>query len=645
MKTIEGRPSPRTSENALGLTSLDRPPVDAAEFLASTDVFRGLSGDALADIGASVEWLQALGGQVLFREGEPGDAVYIVVSGRLIAYVHAVEGGERRLREIGRGGNVGEIALLTDEPRSASVRAVRDTTLARLSRARFVELLARHPDAMQPLTRTLARWLSHSHRAPSRGMAAGTVALVPLAPDVPLDALATQLCEVLAAQGRTLRIDAGFVARQMGAAHLEQASVSAWLDELEIAHRFLLYQGDSGASEWTRRCVRQADRRVFVGMARGDPREAQRVLARLLGDTGGDGSREELVLLHAQRTPADTAAWLKLRPFAAHHHVRVGDARDLGRLARRLTGQSIGVVLSGGGARGFAHIGVLRALEEAGIPIDRVGGASMGAVVGALYASGLSPAELVEANRIWQRENPHRQVTLPMISLVSGEVGTKIAGQLFGDRRIEDLWLDYFCVSTDLSESRLAVHHDGPVARWVLASASIPGVSPPVLSDGGGLLVDGALLNNLPADVMAHLEEGYRIAVDVASAEKLSAEDYAEAGSLWTRLRMLGASVLTLAAPPRVPNIFKILYASTLVSSRSLSERFRDEVDLYLSPPVSSFGIFDWQALDRLAEVGFRYARAQLAAWEGAAALRVLGGVGKESRSRSGRRRLRGDAE
>jgi NTE family protein len=603
-------------------TALVAPPDDPQAFLASTDMFSGVSDAVLHDVGAICEWLHALGGQVLFREGESGDAVYLVVSGRLVVYTTAADGSEQRLREIGRGGNVGELALLTDEPRSANVRAVRDTMLARLSRSRFQELVARHPGAMLPLTRTLARWIREPQGSRSRGVATTTLAFVPLGHDVPIGWLAASVRDALAAQGSALHVDPSFVDRHIsaGAAAADERSaqhdrVSAWLDKLEMENHFLIYQAENGSPAWTRRCIREADRIVFVARAHGDRREARRLIAQLLGDAERGGAREELVLLHTgQAAPSGTAAWCTLRPFSGHHHVRTADARDIERLARRLTGRSVGVVLSGGGARGFAHIGVLQALEEAGIPIDRIGGASMGAIIGALYASGLSPAEVVEVNRLWAQENPLWKVTLPLISLVSERAGAHLAEQAFGDRRIEDLWLDYFCVTTNLTRSCLNVHRDGPLARWALASASIPGIAPPVLSDRGELLVDGGLLNNVPADVMASLDEGFRIAVDVCPPEKLPVGDYARASSPWLRLQMLGATIVPFASSPRVPNIFSILYATAMVGSQRLSERFKNEVDLYLKPPVTGCGIFDWHALDRLVELGHRYAAAHIAA-------------------------------
>jgi CRP-like cAMP-binding protein len=160
------------------------PPPDGLATLAAAPLFAGLGDDALAEVAGDVEWLLLPGGEPLFRRGDPGDAVYVVVSGRLRVLGDEGDASWPVLREIGRAENVGELSVLTGEPRSATVRAVRDTVLARLSRERFDGLVARHPQSMRQVTRILARWLTQPARARCRGRVA-TVAVVPLTADPP----------------------------------------------------------------------------------------------------------------------------------------------------------------------------------------------------------------------------------------------------------------------------------------------------------------------------------------------------------------------------------------------------------------------------------------------------------------------------
>jgi predicted acylesterase/phospholipase RssA len=274
------------------------------------------------------------------------------------------------------------------------------------------------------------------------------------------------------------------------------------------------------------------------------------------------------------------------------------------------------VVLSGGAAKGFAHIGVLRALEEAGVPVDQIGGTSMGSVIAAQYAAGATPGEMLELNRLWASHSPLRDLTLPVIALVSGTSGLALLERMFGDRRIEDLWLDYFCVSANLTHSHVVVHRDGLLRQWVRASVAIPGIVPPLRLENGDLLVDGAVLNNLPADIVRGLGAGCVVAVDVTPPEALPTDDYVDQPSTWQQLRLLRSALLPFGAPVRSPTIFSILYRSVLTASRSLSERLKGEVDLYIAPRVDGVGFFEWKALERIAELGFREARQRLEGWE-----------------------------
>lgn len=599
------------------------PPDDARRLVRGSELFGKLGDAALDEVVEALEWLHVDGGETLFRQGDHGDALYLVLSGRLRVVVTRDDGSEGVVREVGRGENVGELAMLTEEPRSATVRAVRDTDLARLSRARFEQLLLRHPQAVMQLLRMLATWVRRSNAPLPRGRIV-TVTVVALEPGAPVDWLVRQLTEVLSDEGPTLVLDAAAVDRALfaGAANLadddsRHGILTSWLDEREARSRFVVYVADVALPAWTRCCLRQADRILLVARAAADWRDTARTVDLLTVRDRGE-AREDLVLLHEPDTaaPRATADWLDLRPVMAHHHLRRGVRRDVERLARRLTGTAVGLVLSGGGARGFAHIGVIQALEEAGIPIDRVGGTSMGAVIAAQYAAGLDTHAMLELNRLWQERNPLWDLTLPLIALVSGRAGLKILDTMFGDRRIEDLWLDFFCCSTNLSRSELAVHRVGPLARWVRASISIPGIAPPLRLDNGDVLVDGGVLNNMPADVMRLLGSGRTIAVDVALPDAMVMDPHdGDMPSPWQLVRGLVPFGTTTRA--RTPTIFAILERTTLVASLSLSRRLSREVDLYLSPPVSRFGSFEWAALERIAATGLEFARERIAEWRG----------------------------
>jgi NTE family protein len=265
------------------------------------------------------------------------------------------------------------------------------------------------------------------------------------------------------------------------------------------------------------------------------------------------------------------------------------------------------VVLSGGGARGFAHIGVVRALREAGIPVDLVGGTSMGAIMGAGVAFGWDHAEMIERfRRAFVQTNPLSDFTLPLVSLVSGRKVGRLLRHEFGEVPIEDLPLPFFCVSSNLTSGRLAVHQHGSLWRWLRASLAIPGVLPPVFH-GGEVFVDGGAMNNLPVDVMRELGRGPVVGVDVGSDRTFGAElDSVEMPPLWQWTSWLRGR-------KRRPNILQILWRAGMVNSAAATAGQRGQTDLLLQPPLAEIDLLDWKSFERAIDIGYRHACERLA--------------------------------
>jgi NTE family protein len=349
---------------------------------------------------------------------------------------------------------------------------------------------------------------------------------------------------------------------------------------------------------------------LVVARAGRVPRQRRTLLGVHQPLAGSERGRLELVLVHPAETalPRETAGPLAMHPFVAHYHVREGVGTDLERVVRQVAGEAVGLVLSGGGARAFAHIGVTMALEEAGIPVDRVGGVSVGSILAGQLASGHPASRLADLNRgRWRMD-----YTVPLLALLAGRRAAEATYAWFGDQQIEDLWLPFFCVSVSLTSSRLMVHRDGPLQQAVLASTAIPGVLPPIAWNGQ-LLVDGALLNNLPVDVMRSTGGGPVIAIDCSAAVDASLQPPVD--GLPSRWRLL-LNLFRRSGQAPAPNILRILQRSTLVPSAGLAMRLRAESDLYIAPPVSGFDFFDFRSLDRIVEHGYRYAVEQLPAWK-----------------------------
>jgi NTE family protein/lysophospholipid hydrolase len=571
--------------------------------------------DALHEIDRQVSWRTLRGGEVLFRAGDAPDGAYVLVSGRLRVSVVAAD-GERTVGELAPGETVGELALLTGEPRTATVCAIRDSELAHISDEAFLRLIAGRPTALRQVGRYVVermRLESDGRRTASRAVKA--IAIAPASPGVSLERFTAELVRALGALGRVRWLSARHVDSELGQEGIAHAApdtpadtrLSHWLGELEAAHEFLLYETDPELTSWTVRALRQADHVLLVA----DPARTPGPLALVDTQHGADRS---LALLHPKHESifSGTARWLEALDVFAVHHVREQHLLDFARLARLMAGRAVALVLGGGGARGFAHIGVVRAFEELGLPIDLVGGTSMGAIIAGGVAMGLRSGDLLQECQ--QRFSRIFDPTLPLVALLAGRRVREALEAGFGGREIEDLPIPFFCVSTDLSHARETVHERGPLWRAVRASISLPGVLPPVAQDGS-VLVDGGLLNNIPVDVMLRRARGgHVIAVDVSPEEDLAG---AEQGSgelsgwrvLWQRLNPF------LRDEQAAPHIASVLMRSTVVASLLRSRDRLEEASLYLRIPAADWRLLDFRSIEAIAERGYSAATGPLREW------------------------------
>ncbi len=597
--------------------------------LARSGLFAGLPASELARFDRESNWIRLRGGDTLFQQGDAADDMYVVVRGSLEVLVAGRTGHARLVDVLGPSASIGEMALLTDEPRSATVRAIRDSELVRVPKVEFLRLLEEHPRTAVELSRTLVRRLRQTTAAPRVLRFTRTLALVPAHADgIPLD-FSQQLADSLRLADDTVLVlssadvdaELGVGVAQTASADLANGRLLDWLNEREDRFRYVIYACDTGLTPWTQRCLRQADLVLAVAHAHGDPepRDVERALARP-ASSGAAPARYELVLLHESSAsrPSGTLRWLHERrtaSLAAHHHVRLGHAGDVERLARSIAGASLGLVLSGGGARGFAQIGVMRALEEQELAIDMVGGTSMGAYMAGLYALGHDIATITEVSRKgFVGYQVASDLTMPMVALMRGGSTVKLVQAMFGDVQIEDLWIPYFCVSSNLTRAEVVVHDRGPLWLWARASSAIPGIAPPVPYNGD-LLVDGGVLNNLPADIMRERCRGSVIAVDVGAPVELRAtpgDDGAELSG-WPHLTR---ALNPLDKRPPFPNILRILSRTATLGSVHDQEAMRDVADLYLHPPTQAVDPLNWKVIDDVVDIGYRDAYDKIAAWK-----------------------------
>ncbi|HEY4137936.1 MAG TPA: patatin-like phospholipase family protein, partial [Casimicrobiaceae bacterium] len=477
--------------------------------------------------------------------------------------------------------------------------------------------------------------------------APATIAVAPAGNGAPTRYVAEQLAEQLSKRGHTVRLTSERFIQALGAmnaiqpgdeantasllakftptgiftAGLDDASIVEWLDAQEAEHEFVIYECDPEFTPWTARCLRQADRVVLAASAPADP-QMSRVEARLYQQQSkGRRAATELVLVHARdaKMPERAEVWLVDRPVSAHHHIREGNQSDIARLTRLLLGDGVGIVLSGGGARGFAHLGVLRALEECDVPIDSIGGTSMGAIIGGLAACGYSHEERMERARFgFGNHPPDKDYTLPIVAINHGGRSNTMLRSMYGDVLIENLWTPFFCVSTNLTRAMPRVARSGPLWKWVRASSSPPGLAPPVFDDGQ-LIADGGILDNLPVGVM-RATSGMRVTIasDVGaigdSLRDLPQWDGVSGWAvLWQRLR--GANADRQSGRSGVPSLAEVLMLTSTINSVPAGLEARRLADLYLAPPPPDVKFMEWKAIDRVVDAGYRYAIERVREW------------------------------
>jgi NTE family protein len=557
-----------------------RQPESTEQFLARVPMFAGLSAPMRAALARRARVVRVAAGDWLFREGDAGDAMYVVRAGRLQL---SRDGGS--VRELGRGIALGELSLLTSSPRSASVRAARHSELIAIDRDDFQRLLQDAPELALALTRVLGDHLRESRPvAPDVRPLPSTIALIALDAGVPVTDLAARLADALRWHGRVAVLD-GREVEPPPPGTTPAAAYGPLLDRAEgEGDRVLLVAAATAPDEpWTQFCLQQGDRLLAVAheaMPAGAPPRLE-----LRGC--------DLVAYDVAPGSGVLAGWAESLDPLETHALPHGPELDAGvaRIARRLSGCSLGIVLSGGGARAFAHIGVLEELTAAGVVIDRVGGVSMGAFVGAMFASGMDADEMdAHCYEEWVRRRPLRDYTLPRHGLIRGARVAAMLERVFGTLAIEELSRGFFCASADLRAGQLVVSRSGPLADSIGLSLCMPVLAPPQVR-GRQLLVDGSLIDNLPMATMAALGEGPLIAVDVKASFDRDGRTKARQGEI------------------RTPSLAETLTRVLLLASANTSAAAARYADLTIAPQSDGVGLLEFHQLDRAREAGRRAAR------------------------------------
>ena len=535
------------------------------------------------------------GGKRLFQPGDPADVFYMLRSGRL-AVTRQHEGRAPQVLGVIRPGEpVGEMALIVGGEHSATAVALRDSWILALPRDLFMLEARRRPGVMGELaslavTRSRQLLGAGSERGGSNAASEPSVfGLISLTPEAPARPLAERLAQKLRAEGRTVAV---IGAEGLGMSAEEGSAV-------EDAHDIVLMVAEADQPDWRAVCDRQVDQHMLVGRAGLRPPAPTPSHPRA-EEHRSEGRSVDLVLMHPHDhyLGRDGQAWMDAAGAQRLFHLRDGAPSDLARLARVIAGTSVGLVLSGGGARAYAHIGAVRALREAGQPIDFIGGASMGAIIGAGVAMGWDDRELDARMRAsFVDSSPVGDISFPMISMSGGKRVRMRLREQFGEREFADLELPFFCVSSNLTTGLPRVHRSGRIHRALRASSALPGVLPPVIEEGD-VLVDGGILRNLPTDVMRETQRGPVIGIDVALTDELNADDVARPPSLWKWI----ATGQWRKGPP----IVSLLIRSATVTTHREFAAAREASDLLVTPMIEGVDLQDWKAYAPAVEAGYR---------------------------------------
>jgi len=575
---------------------------------------------ALDELRACLEWITVPAGVTLMSEGDAGDAMYLVMSGRLRAYVKDDEGRPQAVREMGRGQIVGEMSVITGEPRRAAVVTVRDSVLVRLAQPDFDRLLRTSPRLSVVMTRQIIEHL-RSREDRYRAARPVTIALVPVSRGVDATAFARSLAGHLAGVGRVAVVDAASMDQSLGEGMARQPTADAQmsmrvamrLNEIEGTNDFVLLAADDAPTPWTVRCCRGADEILLLADATQTPELHPTETEYLMRREGSAESAEILVLMHPRdtRSPRNTNAWVERRQVVDHVHVRPDVDADMARLARIESHTAVGLVLAGGGARGLAHLGVYRALAERGIEVDCVGGTSIGAIMAAMVASGGDASHVTDIARRWFSTGPTGDFNLlPLLSLIKGRrMRRAIDGgiqELWGfDPDVRDLWKTFYCVASNYSRAGEHALRRGSLGKALRASAAIPGALPPVVHEGD-LLCDGGTFNNFPVDIMQGARGvGTVIGVDLSTHKPRRYESEVVPGT-WALLR----DRLRPYAKRRYrfPSLLAYLMNVQILYSTSRQEGKRKLTDVYLNPPLDRVGMLQWERFDDIVKQGHAHA-------------------------------------
>jgi len=558
--------------------------------------FQGIDNDSIMHIIRAGVKIKIKTGEYLFRQNDPADVLFILISGRLRALKEENENEITVLGDIGEGEPVGEFAFFTDDPRMASVIAIRDSMVLKFDNNHYLDLVKQKPELASLLIKFIINRLQRNTFELSKTSPPKNIALINLKSAQNLEAYTTLIEEEFGNMKVPTRV------HNLNAFALEdQKNVYKKLEQFDGLNIMIC---DSDHEDWSKRCLIYADLVIIATDFYASP-ELQDIEKEFnLYSQNILNKKTYLLLLHPENgtMPNNTSKWLKNRQVNMHIHLRKNHARDTRRFCRILTHKATGLVLGGGGAKGFAHIGVVKALQEKGIEVDFLGGTSSGA----LYGLGMCYADF-QFDKIYtlneegvRRKLTSNDITLPLISMMTGKKFKKYLKEILFDHDMEDLWINSFAVSTNFSKAQMVVHNSGLLWRNLLASMAIPGIFPPVVINKN-LHVDGGVMDNLPIEPMYYYPVDKIIAVSLSTLE-IREVNYEEAPSSWT----LAWDKLSRGKKFKIPGISSIIINSLVLNSQQRQEATKSKVSHFIQLNLKGIGMLDDKKWKQIQEKGYQ---------------------------------------
>jgi len=575
-------------------------------------IAQGVDPLTIEELKKDISWKTLNDSEILFEEGDVGDSCYIVMSGRVQAIINHGKDNELILGELKKGDIIGDMALITGEKRSATIKATKLSRLIYISKKSFDHVMYNNPKALMEVSKALINRLKHKSTKEkiNKNIILGIVSFLDNKTTNEFYDFLNKNLKLFGSTENLTEITTDLKNNE------DNLDFEILLENMIANNDFLiLHSNNVNDVEWKKNIVKYSDKILVLG----EPEELKNI------------SKEEkeifnnyrninlkkiwLILNHNKKTtiPNNTSQVINIRNGVKAFHIKNNNEADIKRIVRFITKQTIGLTLGGGGAKGFAHFGIYKAMIELNIPVDIIGGTSAGSIVASQIALGHGFEEIINKNKRVNSLKMFKEYGLPYISLIKSNKIEKAAKLSAEGRNIEDLWIPFFAPATDLTNSKLIIFDKGPLWEAIRSSGALPGIVLPHFMDEN-IIVDGGLMNNLPVDIMRK-NYGGKIICSSCSLDKSMKTSLK---GIPNQLKILITKIFNKSTFEKkysyVPTITDIIFKTSVVASASQINKNIGMSDLFLELPTSKFGLteFNNDAMMNMINIGYEYSKPKL---------------------------------